>query len=123
MYEALPGISKHTNQMTIEENHASQDLQMPDIVQNDPVDHESAFIKLNTNNWRSKNSSRSSQQGIPISPLTVSNLGVVDVEAGRTRLLSKQEAVIKVGPSDRTKMLSKRTTEEAFAPGKIAEDV
>ena len=56
---------------------------------------DSAFIKINTNNWRSKGSSRSSHSGIVLSPLTTSNIDEVKHDpAGHTRHLSKEEQLI-----------------------------
>ena len=46
---------------------------------------DSAFIKVNTNNWKSKASSRSSQSGIALSPLTTSNIEEIKQDAGHTR--------------------------------------
>jgi|LauGreDrversion4_2_1035121.scaffolds.fasta_scaffold12593_2 hypothetical protein len=53
---------------------------------------DSAFIKINTNNWKSKGSSRTSNNGVSLSPLTTSKVEdpkVVDV--GHTRQILREE--------------------------------
>jgi hypothetical protein len=100
----LPGISNGSNQMTIQENNSSTNEPLPQIrvSQNDQqqliaqaTGGDSAFIKMNTNNWKSKGSSRSSASGIPLSPLTTSNIEEVKKDFGHTRQMSKEEPVIK----------------------------
>jgi hypothetical protein len=91
--------------MTIQENNSSSNDPLPQIrvSQNDEHQHhqiaqqtggDSAFIKMNTNNWKSKGSSRSSASGIPLSPLTTSNIEEAKKDVVNTRQMSKQEPVI-----------------------------
>ena len=101
----LPGLSHGSNQMTIQENNSSSNDPLPQIrvSQNDEHQHhqitqqtggDSAFIKMNTNNWKSKGSSRSSASGIPLSPLTTSNIEEAKKDVGNTRQMAKEEPVI-----------------------------
>ena len=100
----LPGLSHGSNQMTIQENNSSSNDPLPQIRVSQNDDHhqiaqqtggDSAFIKMNTNNWKSKGSSRSSASGIPLSPLTTSNVEEAKKDLGNTRQISKEEPVIK----------------------------
>jgi hypothetical protein len=53
------------------------------------------LIEHNTNNWKSKGSSRSSHSGIVLSPITTSNIDEAKLEAvGHTRHLSKEDQLI-----------------------------
>jgi hypothetical protein len=86
--------------MTIEENrdNSLSKPELPDLKNhqvNQQTGGDSAFIKLNTNNWKSKGSSRSSHSGIVLSPITTSNIDEAKLEAvGHTRHLSKEDQLI-----------------------------
>jgi hypothetical protein len=131
----LPGLSHGSNQMTIQENNSSSNDPLPQIrvSQNDEHQHhqitqqtggDSAFIKMNTNNWKSKGSSRSSASGIPLSPLTTSNIEEAKKDVGNTRQMAKEEPVIsqKIVQTFNGDIVTKRTTEFAYASEKIKEE-